>query len=271
MTTGAAVAAIVYPETDGMPLPDGEYQAPLYIRVVSALRVHFRDVPGARVNGDTFLYYIEGDNNRRVSPDCYVVFGLSEAAEESLSLERHNTYLIWEVGKPPDFVLEIASKSTASVDIGRKRDLYAELGVPEYWRYDATGGKFYGDPLVGEYLANGEYHRFEMRYESDGRVWSHSDVLNLDIWWEDGILSFWDPVAGRWLLSHEEEKDRADQERHGRMAAETRADAAETRADAAETRADTAEIRAGEEMSGRMTAEARLAQLEAELRRLRGE
>ena len=29
MTTPAATS-IVYPESDGMPLPDGEYQAPLY-------------------------------------------------------------------------------------------------------------------------------------------------------------------------------------------------------------------------------------------------
>ena len=77
MTTGAA-AAIVYPETDGMPLPDGEYQAPIYVRVVSTLRVHFGDVPGARVNGDVFIYYVEGNPRRSVSPDCYVVFGLSE-------------------------------------------------------------------------------------------------------------------------------------------------------------------------------------------------
>ena len=32
MTTQAA--AVVYPETDGMPLPDGEFQAPLYIDIV---------------------------------------------------------------------------------------------------------------------------------------------------------------------------------------------------------------------------------------------
>ena len=32
MTT-PATTSIVYPETDGMPLPDGEFQAPLY-RVV---------------------------------------------------------------------------------------------------------------------------------------------------------------------------------------------------------------------------------------------
>ena len=249
MTTGAA-AAIVYPETDGMPLPDGEYQAPIYVRVVSTLRVHFGDVPGARVNGDVFIYYVEGNPRRSVSPDCYVVFGLSEAALESLSLEGNNTYLLWEVGKPPDFILEIGSPSTGRVDLGRKRDLYAELGVGEYWRYDASGGDFYGEPLVGEFLADGEYRRFDMRHESDGRVWAHSDVLNLDLWWEEGDLRFWDPVAGRWLLDHEEE-------RAGRLDAESRA--------------YTAEATVEEERAARQAAEARLAELEAELRRLRGE
>ena len=59
MTT-PATTSIIYPETDGMPLPDGEYQAPLYVRIVGTLRTHFRDIPGARVNGDTFIYYVEG-------------------------------------------------------------------------------------------------------------------------------------------------------------------------------------------------------------------
>ena len=99
MTT-PAVTSIIYPETDGMPLPDGEFQAPLYARIVGTLRTHFRDIPGARVNGDTFIYYVEGDPRRSVSPDYYVVFGLSDAALQSLSLEGNNTYLLWEVGKP---------------------------------------------------------------------------------------------------------------------------------------------------------------------------
>ena len=242
MTTRSA-PAIVYPETDGMPLPDGEYQAPLYIRAVGTLRTFFRGVPGVNVNGDTFIYYVEGNPRRFVSPDCYVVFGLTDAALESLALEGNNTYLLWEVGKPPDFILEIGSRSTAGDDLGDKRDLYAELGVGEYWRYDGTGGDFYGEPLVGERLVNGEYRRLEMRSESGGRVWGHSEALNLDLWWVGGELRFWDPVAERWLLSHEEEHDRAEEERASRMAAESRAE----------------------------TAESRVAELEAELRRLRGE
>ena len=247
MTT-QATTTIVYPETDSMPLPDGEYQAPLYIRIVGILITFFRNIQGARVNGDTFIYYAQGDPRRFFSPDCYVALELTE--EAIASIERNNTYLLWEVGKPPDFILEIGSERTGSVDTGSKRDLYTEIGVGEYWRYDATGGDYYGEALVGERLVDGEYQRFPMRSEDDGSIWSHSDALNLDLWWVDGELRFWDPVGEQWLLSHEEEHDgrveaqeRAEVERGGRLIAEARAE----------------------------TAEARAAQLEAELRRLRGE
>ena len=248
-----APTAIFYPETDGMPLPDGETQAPQYVRVLGTVTVHFRNVPGARVNGNTFIYYVEGNRNRRVSPDCYVLLGMSPEAEESF--ERNNTYLLWEVGKAPDFVLEIGSESTADVDLGGKRDLYAELGVGEYWRHDPTGGQFYGDPLVGERLLDGEYRLIPLNHESDGRVWGHSEALNLDLWWEDGELRFWDPVAEHWLLSQEEEKERAD--------------AAEYRAEDERAARVTAENRAATERASRVAAESRIAELEAEIRRLR--
>lgn len=233
MTTPAATV-ILYPDSDGMPLPDGEFQSPLYVNAVGTLRLHFRNVPGARVNGDNFIYYIEGNPRRSVAPDCYVALNLSEDA--IASIERHNTYLMWEVGKVPDFFLEIGSESTASNDTGPKRDLYADIGVSEYWRYDATGGDFYGEPLVGERLVDGEYRRLAMRAEGDGSIWGRSAILNLDLWWIDGDLRFWDPVAEQWLLNQEEEHD-------GRIAAEARA----------------------------VSAEARVAQLEAELRKLRDE
>lgn len=81
MTTRATNSVtIVYPETDGMPLPDGEYQAPLYSRVNRDLQVHIQDTPGARVNGNTFIHYIEGNPRRSVSPDCCVVLNLSDEA-----------------------------------------------------------------------------------------------------------------------------------------------------------------------------------------------
>ena len=69
---------------------------------------------------------------------------------------RVHTYLLWEEGKGPDWVLEVTSWSTRQVDQGRKRDLYARLGVSEYWQYDPTGD-YLDPPLQGLVLADGGY------------------------------------------------------------------------------------------------------------------
>ena len=221
MTTKTA-SEIVYPETDGMPLPDGVFQDPLFREIVSTLETHFKDRPNTVVSGNTFIYYEEGNPRRSVSPDCYVAYD-----SDLELLLSNNTYRLWEMGKPPDFALEIASESTATADTGSKRDLYARLAIPEYWRYDSTGGEFYGEPLVGEHLADGEYRRLDMHTEPDGRAWAHSPILNLDLWWDDGRLHFWDPMAEQWLLNQKEAQAAFDAER-------TRADRERARADALE-------------------------------------
>ena len=229
---------IFYPPTDDTPMPDSRTQGPAYRKIVRRLEAHFAEDERTDVNGDSFIYYVEGDRRSTVAPDGYVVFNLSDSALESL--ERRDTYLLWEVEKFPEFVLEIGSPSTADYDMGDKRDLYAELGASEYWRFDPTGGENYHEPLVGERLVNGEYVRLDMHYEDDGSVWAHSEVLNLDLWWIDGELQFWDPVARRWLPNLEE---------------------AEEALAAAENRANLAEARAEEERARRLGVEAQLRRL----------
>ena len=229
---------IIYPDTDGLPLPDGLEQEPYFIDVLDTLKGSLESID-VLVSGNTLIYYVEGDPGSSVAPDCYIVFGIGRVA----LLELHRTYRVWEAGKFPDFVLEIGSPSTAENDLGPKRELYARLGALEYWRYDPTGGEHYGEPLVGEYLVEGEYRRFEMMDDQDGLPRAHSPLLNLDLRWEEGRLRFYDLSSGRWLENNAESIVRAE-------AAESRAQSAEARAEAAE---------------------ARVAEMEAELRRLRGE
>ena len=97
-------------------------------------------------------------------------------------------------------MLEIASPSTARVDLGIKREIYASIGIGEYWRFDASGGRYYGEPLVGEFLQDGQYRRVEVHTSEDGVAWGHSPVLGLDIYWGDIRLHYFDPVAGEWLI-----------------------------------------------------------------------
>ena len=244
--TGAPAAvkssdAIFYPETDGEPLPDGQHQGPLFRAIVDTLAVYFRGRPDVSVNGNTFIYYEEGNPRRHIAPDCYVAFEVDVAA-----ILARNIYLLWEVGKPPDFVLEIGSESTAAVDTGSKRVRYAAIGCGEYWRYDSTGGDFYGEPLVGEYLADGEYRRFELRRDADGTLWGYSPALGLDLCWVDGRLRFYDPAAEVWLRDFFETHDLLESEQAARQIAESARQIAE---------------------SAHQAAAARIAELEAELRR----
>ena len=238
-----------------MPLPDGMYQSPIYTEgSFETLATHFSKVPGAYVNGDNFIYYVEGNPRRNVAPDCYVVLDTTDEMHESF--RRNNTYLLWEVGKMPEFVMEIGSPSTASKDMKEKRDLYADLGVKEYWRYDETGGDFYGEPLIGETLVDGRYDPIDTTEESDGRISSHSEVLNLGLWWEEGELRFWDPVEQQWLLNPQEEHDRHMEERAGRLEERAGRLAAEGWAES--------------EREARLQAEARVAELEEQLRQRNG-
>ena len=85
MITGrATTTTIFYPETDGLPLPDGRYQYPIQSSVVMTLRTFFHEMPRVEVNGNTFIYYAEGNPRLNFAPDCHVTMGLTEEAMESL-------------------------------------------------------------------------------------------------------------------------------------------------------------------------------------------
>ncbi len=257
---------IIYPETDGMPLPDGHFQDPLFREIVTTLETRYQHRPDVLVSGNTFIYYQEGNPQRFISPDCYIAFNISKA-----SIERFNTYRLWEVGKPPDFALEIGSPSTAQTDLTDKRQLYARLGIGEYWRYDATGGDYYGTPLTGEYLQNGQYHPFPIHQEPDGTIWSHSPTLNLNLCWENGRLRFHDPATNQWLLNHQEEQTARQAAQAARQQAESRANDAEAARQQAESLAKTAQSQANEAEAARQAAEVLAQELRAKLRQIRGE
>ena len=170
-------------------------------------------------------------------PDLLVAFDVDPEI-----YRRSNAYVISEQGKPPDFVLEIASRGTWREDVGEKREVYAALSIPEYWRFDETG-EHYGDRLVGEHLVAGEYRPIPIEQIAEDLLQGRSSVLGLDIRWHDGRLEWYDPETGRHIATFDDERARADNERAARIQAETRAE----------------------------SAEARSRELEEELRRLRGE
>ena len=143
-------------------------------------------------------------------PDLLIAFN----ADRSVAVEQMG-YSIRDQGKPPDFVLEVASPTTGKEDYTDKRADYAAFGVPEYWRFDSSGGRHHEAPLAGDRLVDGAYRPIEIVRTDETRLWGHSDVLNLYLCWEDGQLRWWDPVTQRYLETQDEVAE-------GRIAAESR-------------------------------------------------
>ena len=214
------------------------------------LSAHFGQRADVLICGSGYLRHEAGNDAERLAPDCMVVFGVNPDA-----IVARNGYVISEVGKPPDFVLEVASRSTGRRDYTVKRAGYAGYGVREYWRFDHTGGRYHDAALAGDRLVNGVYEPITIHEEPDGLKWGHSAVLGLDLCWDEGELRVYDPGAGAYLPTSPELSAQHAAERAARLTAEDRAAAAEDRAAA--------------ERAARRVAEAHAAGVEAELRRLR--
>ncbi len=123
---------IDYPETDGQPMTESDATRAYLIYCISALRLFFQSRPQVYVSGNLFIYYEEGKPQKSILPDVFVVFGVSKRERRS--------YKTWqEGGKLPSFVLEITSLTTQKQDEEAKPNLYASLGIQEYFQYDPTG------------------------------------------------------------------------------------------------------------------------------------
>ena len=178
-------------------MPDAMHQEPYFTDVMTTLRRHLRGRPDwdtTLISGKSFLYDDRDNLNSRYSPDCYVAFNVDVGA-----IWPRNGYMTWIADKPPDFALEIASKTTGYRDMVVKRRDYARIGISEYWRFDPTGGEFHGVPMSGDRLVDGQYQAIQTQIEPDGSIWGYSEVMDLWLVWDSGYLLFWNPDTREFL------------------------------------------------------------------------
>ena len=169
------------------------------------------------VSGEKFIVPTPGTpSNQRISPDLLIAFNANPAL-----YRQDNSYVISRQGKPPDLVMEIASRRTGEIDVEDKPAKYAALGIPEYWRFDETG-EFHGTRLAGDQLVDGRYEPVPIETVEEGVLQGYSEVLNLFIRWENGQLRWHDPKTGQEIPTFE-------QEREARLGAEARLAEQETR------------------------------------------
>ena len=225
------------PFDDGQPLPDGDSQRDPVSYALYGLREHYASRTDVAVHGDMFLHYLEVDDNgevvlddegrperRMVAPDVYVIFGVPN--------RKRNSYVTWDEGKLPDFILEVLSFSTWRHDISAKKTLYQRLGVPEFWAADPLGA-YVQPPVQGYRLVAGAYTPIDPLPGDRGL---RSEVLGLELRVEDGLLRIRDPQSGRDIHDIHGAAEALRSAEAARRAAERRAAKAEQRLAALEAR-----------------------------------
>ena len=219
-----AAPTLVYPESDGEPMAETPKHQQVMIDCMDIMRSHFRGLADVYIGGNMMLYYEEGNPRKSISPDVFMVRGVSK--------QEFRTYKTWEQQPTLDFVLEVASPSTYTRDFNEKMEIYAKiLKVKAYCIYDPyheIDPYFVGFRLVGEVYEEIPFVDDRLPFE----------VLGLEFGERDGALRLYDPVKSAWLLTSQE---RVAQEALARQEAESRVEQETRVRQAAESRAQHAE------------------------------
>lgn len=200
---------VYYPETDGEPMADSDYQYDAMVDGKFALVNYYATDPTVYVAANMFVYYVKGDPSKNIAPDIFVVHDVDN--------RKRSSYKVWQEGRLPGIVFEIASPGTFAKDL-LKKSRYLALRIPEYVMLDPTNGEFFGEAIQGFRLSQdkqGEYEYMalpKLAHEDASLLAGiYSEQLGLEIWAKRGpindapaIFRFRNPKSGEWLLSQRE-------------------------------------------------------------------
>ena len=79
--------------------------------------------------------------------------------------------------------------------------------MPEYWRFDPTEAELYEARLAGDRLVDGEYRPIPVVPVGEAMYRGYSPALNLYLCWERRQMRWYDPVARRYLRTHDDEAE----------------------------------------------------------------
>ena len=252
-----------------------------------ALMHHF---PDAEVGDDQHLLFTEppdGDyfpagneqgklGQSRLGPDIFVALNVPRSPTRG----EYDAALLG----PPDFVLEVLSPSTWRHDMGRKLSCYQQIGVRECLLFDVTGEDLtgVGKELWGFALTPERREPLPEYVVPTGERGVRSAVLGLvayvsertpssasgEIWIP--TMRWHDPATAEDIPSYDEIVARAEKAKALADRAKAHADEAKAQAHEAKARARAERGKLRTELARLEAARRRRAELEEELRRLRG-
>lgn len=140
------------------------------------------------------VYYDENTRTNWYAPDVFVCFGLNKRERRSFTSYKEGVF--------PQVVFEVASESTADVDMDKKLTEYNRLGAKEYYLLDPER-EYLPQPLLA-YQRDGESDLLPVTVEN-GRVFS--PLLGLEIVDTGRTFRLFDNLSQEFLLTLDEAAD----------------------------------------------------------------
>ncbi|GAB4347958.1 MAG: Uma2 family endonuclease [Leptolyngbyaceae cyanobacterium] len=210
-----------YPSGDGKPVAETFDHLYALLITLEVLRQYLAG-QRATVLGNQFLYYAQGFPRARTAPDVMVIFNVEPGGRDN--------YKIWEEGEAPSVIFEITSASTRKQDENFKKDLYAQLGVQEYWQFDPRG-EWIPEKLRGYRLRDFTNWEGELESVYEPITDGQSQPLQLRLTVEGKLIGFYRLDTGEKLLIPSELATALQQETQNRQQAEAIAAAEQQRAE----------------------------------------
>ncbi len=180
---------IEYPESDGQPMGETDKHILLMMNLRFVLDEFFRTLERVYVGSNLMCYYVEGDPTKSISPDVFVARGAAKG--------ERRVYKFWEE-PAPQVVFELSSRKTRKADLTDKKEIYAWLGVREYYIFDP------------EYKLNPPFRAFRLHGQelieeivTGNRVMSQE--LGLELVNDGQTLRLRNPQTGEFLRTPTEE------------------------------------------------------------------
>jgi Uma2 family endonuclease len=233
---------VLHPEAGDFRVHSDEHEK-FIVYLLNVFMSQLADTPGALVLADTRVAWAKREITPH-SPDISVIFHVQ-------GKDNWATFDEVKEGTRPTLIVEIISPNTRRVDMIDKKIEYAEVGVDFYVIVDAKIRRGYTHySLIGYRLNQGQYET--MPLDEQGRLWLEP-------------VRVWLGIHNNWLVCYDETGEPIGD--YVQMSKASKQVKKQMRL--AEQRAEAEAQRAEAEALGRAAAEQRLAELQAELERLR--
>ena len=203
---------VEYRKSDREPEADYTKQLAWIFLLYGNLAALFRHHADVFVGGNQFWYPIEGEDELKVAPDVYVVFGRPK--------EHRTSWKQWREGNVPmTVVFEVLSLRNRASEYFVKHNFYEEHGVEEYYLYDSAINR------LDVFLRQGD--RLRHVRKPDGFI-SPRLGIRFDLSGPEMVVFL--PSGRRFLTFEEVDEERLrleaerDEEHRQRLVAEERAD-----------------------------------------------